>query len=269
MSARLTISVSGKVRWLNVKPGALINNAINRVVEEANRLNSEIVPKGKTGQLQASFRSEQTERSVRFYWGAEYAKFVDEGTKESTGRYVPTIGKRLVKGNLGPRQQVYREAKSWHMEGARAALTTPIGEMPEEMLAAKGKFVPGGLLKPKVSMTKLKKGGTKGRGPGFAFIAEELTGTEKKHVIRHELAHAVQWRSGEPWGKSPKEGEAWKRSKKEREAELMAYAAGMRRGNIGSHPGIKAQHFRQKMADSLKPIMLQFTRDEIKRGFHT
>jgi len=96
MSARFTLSVSGNIRWTKVKPSSFIPTVISRVITEANRLNTEITPKGATGELQNSFRAEQTERTVRFYWDAPYARFVDKGTQESPGRYVPILGKRLV-----------------------------------------------------------------------------------------------------------------------------------------------------------------------------
>ena len=97
MSARLTMTVSGNIRWANVSPSAFIPKAIDRIIPMAEQLNRDITPRGITGKLQDSFRNERTERTVRFYWDASYAKYVDRGTRESSGRYVPILGKRLRK----------------------------------------------------------------------------------------------------------------------------------------------------------------------------
>jgi len=254
MSARLTLNVSGKVRWINVKPGALINNAITRVVEEANRLNVEIVPKGKTGELQSSFRSEQTERSVRFYWDAPYAMFVDEGTGESTGRYVPAIGKRLVNKEMSPRRQVFRAAqyRGYTAIEARAALTTPIKELPGKSILLAKSRTPG---YPNIEAYGVYD--TKTRSIEIA-----MGGPHKEATLRHELAHAVQHKARE------QESAVFGKSIESR-AEYLAKVAAQQRKDIGTHPGIKAHHFRQKMINALKPLALQFTLDEIKRGFHT
>lgn len=95
MSARLTVTVSGKVRWVNITPASIIQRALDKIIPEAYAINQIVTPR-RTGRLQDSFYDERSERSVRFYFDAPYARYVDQGTRPSPGRYVPALGKRLV-----------------------------------------------------------------------------------------------------------------------------------------------------------------------------
>jgi len=268
MSARLTMNVSGKIRWANVSR-RLLPRAKERVITEANRLNREIVPRGLTGKLQDSFTVEQTEKTLRFYWDVPYAKFVDLGTNESAGRYVPMISKRLVTTQLSPRTQVFREARARGMIGARAVLKVPIKKT-REKLPSKGTFYEAG---PKgveakesayytVSTTGELSGTTKGRGIGRIEISRGLTKPLEAKVTRHELAHAAQWRSGRAFPYSPAYDIDITR-RLEKEARSIERGAARHGRDIGTHPGIKAQHFSTKMSDALRNTVVQSTKETI------
>lgn len=57
---------------------------------------------GRTGELKDSVRVETTKDTRTVIVGAPHGRFVNDGTGPSPGRYVPAIGRRLVRGtNIG------------------------------------------------------------------------------------------------------------------------------------------------------------------------
>jgi hypothetical protein len=243
------MTVSGNIKWAKVGSSSFLPQVKQRVIAEASRLNREIVPRGATGKLQDSFKSEQTEKSVRFWWDAPYAKMVDEGTRESSGRYVPAIGKRLVNTALSPRRQVFKAAlvRGYNVKEARAALTTPITEIPGKTILVGISRTPG--------VPNVEAYGTYTARTREIEIAK---GTRfKLSVTRHELVHAVQHRAGEfggPFGS-------------EERAQYLAGVAARQRKDIGTHPGIKGQHFSTKMSDVLREVAFGITKEEIRGAF--
>ena len=251
MSVRLTMSVSGKVRWAKVDPAHLIPKAIDKLITQAYELNRDYVPKGKTGKLQASFTHEKGERSVRFYWEAPYANYVDKGTKpDSPGRYVPAIGKRLVNTELSPRRQVYQAvlARGYSKKEARVALTTPIKELPGKSIVAFKSRTPG---YPDIEAYGIYEQRTKS-------IEIAAGGPHKAATIRHELAHAVQHKAGEL------EPSYARYHFPEPRAEYLAKIAAGQRKNIGTHPGVPRHHFSQHIVNLLKAYTVDWMLDEVR-----
>lgn len=266
MSARLTMTVSGNIRWANVRSSAFIPKAIDRIIPMAEQLNRDITPRGQTGKLQDSFRSERSERSVRFYWDASYAKYVDKGTQESSGRYVPAIGKRLISTVLSPRQQVSRQARKegFSARAARAAMVTPIvrEKEPAPMAPgiAAGAFYARRSTTTKVSGEKTLAAGGPGRVTGEISIKTGLSTYRRQQAERHELYHAVQWAGGRSFLET---------ENKPLEFEAMvgtARAAGQKR-NIGTHPGIKGAFFSRHISNLLKVYLVEHTLDAVKEAF--
>lgn len=297
MSARLTVRVEGTIRWMNVKPGQIVPSTINKLIPEANRLNTQLVPRGKTGKLQGSFKVETMGKSIVVGWDADYAKFVDKGTGESPGRYVPAIGKRLKP--MSSRQQIHKFAlKAGVPEDiAEAVLHTPIHFITKRYRDWEEYWYPQYIEPAEYP----KKQDIMERLYGKVILPREIMKERGKEyeaaTIRHELWHSLQVRAlGHPTMMKPLPGEEVKikegrPSKKYLEKlasggeatykELKEYAKGWpEKGaywaeemsgkigkNIGTHPGIKGQHFSTKMADALKPLALQLTHEEIKREF--
>jgi hypothetical protein len=258
------MTVAGKVRWTNLNPSRLIPRAIDKIVDMAQELNRDYVPRGATGKLQSSFRVERSERSVRFYWDVPYAKYVDEGTKPgSPGRYVPAIGKRLINTSLSTRRQVFQQAlrEGFSKKAAKAALKTPMTRekepAPYEPGITEGAYYGRRRTSSKVPGEITLGANGPGRIIGGAYIKTGLTTRRRKHVERHELFHAVQWAGGRSFLETDTRA-------LEREAELGALLAADQRKKIGTHPGIKGQHFSTHIVNLLKPYTVSYIIDELK-----
>lgn len=199
----------------------------NRVLQRsAEIIQTHIVrrcPVGK-GTLSASVQIESGPDYRTVYTDAPHAIFVEEGTKESEGRYVPAIGKRLVDKELSVRREVFKYARSMYIpeQYARVALRIPIttGRLP--------KYIAGRHVG-KVTQTGKRR-------PGKITINENLTKKQRRETTRHELQHAVEFMTGTGWGRE-------QTYQIEKRARAAAIEAGKMRKNIGKHPGIKATHF--------------------------
>jgi len=285
MSARLTMNVSGKIRWAKVRSSRLLPRVKEHVITEANRLNREIVPRGLTGKLQDSFTVEQTDRSLRFYWSAPYAKFVDQGTSESAGRYVPVLGKRLVNKELTTRQQVHKLARKMEIPEriARAALKTPIIRRSEEHELFEETWGAPYYEKKLFGVRVSKAVTSAARKYGYIAISTETPSEKLAATERHELWHAVQTAALKREVKI-KEGKvsvtglrkihvgmessfkallSYSKEWPESGAYWAELAAGRISKDIGTHHGIRAQHFSTKISDSLRNTVVQFTKETI------
>ena len=93
-----------------------IYNALETIGNKAADYAAELAPV-QTGNLKGSMTSEvnQEEKAVYVGTNVEYAPFVEFGHHQEVGRYVPAIGKRLVR-EFVPAQPFLKPAIENHMD---------------------------------------------------------------------------------------------------------------------------------------------------------
>jgi len=252
MSVRLTMSVSGKVRWINLSSSRLIPKAIDKIVTMAQELNRIYVPKGTTGKLQGSFRVERSDRSVEFYWDAPYAKYVDNGTGESTGRYVPAIRKRLTG------KTAISKLKKGIEELARGQYAWM--EHPEKHIKA--------MKKVKVEYRELPgEYGSYSAERGGIWLDPNISRKKMTETAKHELWHVVQFGKEKQTFNTSETSyfghyEAWARKIGKHYINIGRSPFGA--PQLGTHPGIDGVHFSKSIIDLLKPYTTLFILNELR-----
>jgi plasmid stabilization system protein ParE len=96
---------------VRVSETRLVPEAKRRTVIRLKMFNKVLTPRGATGELQESFYTEEKPNTITFGWTAPHARYVDEGTPESPGRYIPQIGKRYRTDDSKLRDYVFRKAE--------------------------------------------------------------------------------------------------------------------------------------------------------------
>lgn len=245
MAMRLTINVENIRRFIEINTdlARIIPEVIDEVADAAFEHNERLVPK-KSGKLQESFGVQVEQFSLRCGWSAPHAKYVDKGTHQSPGRYVPAINKRLTMSTKALRVVAYRYARSQGIphERAKNVLTVPIKERSYE----KGPYAEFGFL------------GEYAEKENVVYIGKHVKGAERTRTIAHELHHAAQT--------FPKKA-TWESFGKTEEAARFAsiVTVAVTEQSIGTHPGFQGKEFSKNMADALKVEMLEATKEAIRR----
>lgn len=130
VTARVRINVQGAIKYVQAVR-SFWDRAGDDILDFAERRGVEIlqeeVPKGETMQLHDGCQAERTGKTVRIFSSAPHAEIIDgEGrVPSSPGRYVPAIGRRLVRtSTTNPRIGTHPGAKK-----------TPFGKRTAERLA--------------------------------------------------------------------------------------------------------------------------------------
>ena len=98
------VNVEGVVSWIArleyMSRIYLPNKVLNKGAEEILKCVKRYCPRGATGQLYNSLHIDTIPDARVVTSHLPYARYVEEGTNPSPGRYVPDIGKRLVKPSV-------------------------------------------------------------------------------------------------------------------------------------------------------------------------